>query len=484
MRVTLTIIIALLLTANAAAQDNPLTANAGFAAPALAGCNTDLRYLNQVSGWQESWPSQWIRAVDNDAEEGAVQQWSQAPKALMQLKINLQAGIKNEETAPRAVVLRIRQQLRDLSAALSNRDQQYFTAGDSKTGAQWNALMEERITPAVVDFTKFIEDVYLPAARVEPGLFNVRNGADCFEHAAEWWTTLRLSPDELRSTGNRLMEETRQQLMMTAREGESYTDIMARLRASQKTDTTTSAELIGLSAAALNRADAQTLTMFSKKAGKAITIVEIPEHVQASYPAGGYSSAQESGGVANYFINPSRPGERRLMAEVIAFHEGTPGHHLFFSYPRDTPSAGYNAGILEGWAIYAEYVADEMGLYSSPYDRQGMITKHLWATSRLIVEPGLHLGGWSREEAINFMLENTVMSQTEIEIEVDRYIAMPGQSLSYMLGADLIMSERERAKERMGGAFDIKAFHDVVLIPGVRPLPKLRADIREWSGVQ
>ena len=99
------------------------------------------------------------------------------------------------------------------------------------------------------------------------------------------------------------------------------------------------------------------------------------------------------------------------MAEVIAFHEGIPGHHLFFAYPRERESSGYNSGILEGWAIYTEYLADEVGLYSSTLDRQGMMAKHLWAASRLVVEPGLHLDGWSRDQAIEFMLENTLLSR-------------------------------------------------------------------------
>lgn len=172
------------------------------------------------------------------------------------------------------------------------------------------------------------------------------------------------------------------------------------------------------------------------------------------------------------------------MAEVIAFHETIPGHHLFYTYPQQPAGSHTNAGIIEGWAIYAEYLADEMGLFSSTLDRQGMIAKHLWAASRLLVEPGLHLHHWSREQAIQFMLDNTLLSRMEIEIEVDRYIAMPGQSLSYMLGANLIMDERERAHAALGKKFDIAAFHHVILAPGGRPLPVVRADIRRWVAGQ
>jgi len=269
-------------------------------------------------------------------------------------------------------------------------------------------------------------------------------------------------------------------LLASADDGEAFDDIMARLRKNQAEDTTTADALIAISQAALDRAEEQTLSVFAQKAGGDITVNEMPAHMQASFPAGFYQRP-EGDAPAAYVINPSRPGERRLMAEVIAFHEGAPGHHLFFAYPRDTAFSGYNAGLLEGWAIYAEYLADEMGLYSSNFDRQGMIAKHLWAASRLVVEPGLHLHGWSREDAINFMLENTLLSRTEIEIEVDRYIAMPGQSLSYMLGADFLLTAREAARVAMGDAFDVRSFHDVVLAPGVRPLPDVGADIERWA---
>lgn len=168
------------------------------------------------------------------------------------------------------------------------------------------------------------------------------------------------------------------------------------------------------------------------------------------------------------------------MAEVLAFHEGVPGHYLWDTYPRKVAEQGYNSGLLEGWAIYAEFLADDLNLYSSTFDRQGMMAKHLWAASRLIVEPGLHLKGWSRDTAVKFMLDNTFLSKHEAEIEVDRYIAMPGQSLGYILGANLILSERARAKSVLGEAFELAQFHDVILHKGVRPLPQVRNDIRNW----
>jgi uncharacterized protein (DUF885 family) len=204
----------------------------------------------------------------------------------------------------------------------------------------------------------------------------------------------------------------------------------------------------------------------------------LPAAMEASASAGFYRSPRD-GRPAAYVINLSRPDDRRLMAEVIAFHEALPGHHI--SAALALPDGDFNSGYAEGWALYSEYLADEMGLYSSPLDRAGMMAKHLWAASRLVVEPGLHLHGWSREQAVAFMRRHTALTDAEIAVEVDRYIATPGQSLSYMLGYDRIISARRYAERALGPRFDLRRFHDVVLGPGSRGLDRMHADVVRWA---
>lgn len=463
-------------------QSKPIVADSGFAAQALKNCQTDLRFLNQVVGWQVKWPRQWkstIAAGPNTAND-AYTTWSQVPAALTQTIEALRLGMSSEQTAPRAVVIRVHQQVRDLLADLTMANSKYtFKNIEHKNAAQWNTLISEDIATAISMFEKFIHNEYLPVANKAPGLSQLKGGAKCFTDAVTWWTTLTPSISEVEQIGQRFIKESHAQLLATGKEGETTKHILSTLRANTENNKTTTKELIAISEKALARAHEKNALSFSKQTKEEIVVLEMPKYMQASAPAGYYGKAQGNT-PARYIINPSRPNERRLMAEVIAFHEGMPGHHLWSAYPRKTPSTGYNSGILEGWALYSEYLADEMDLYSTTYDRQGMITKHLWAASRLIVEPGLHFRGWSREDAIRFMLENTVMSRTEIEIEVDRYIAMPGQSLSYILGADLIMSERKRAKDILGSDFDISEFHHAILEPGVRPLPQVREDINTW----
>lgn len=463
-------------------KHEPLLADSGFAAPALKNCNTDLRYLNQVVGWQVGWPRLWQGIVadgPNSADE-AIMVWSKAPAAITVAMETLRLGITSGETAPHIVVARVHQQIRDLLSDLSMPNSRYtFGNSEHKSAAQWNALVRENIVPAVSVFETFLRNEYLPVTQEAPGLSRLDGGTECFLNAAVWWTSLSLSQHEIEEIGRRFLDESRAQLLATGKAGDTVESMLTDLRSKTETEETTVKELISISEMALGRAYDKTLLSFSKRAKKEIVVHQMPGYMQDSAPAGYYNAAQGSV-PGRYIINTSRPNERRLMAEAIAFHEGIPGHHLWATFPREEPSTYYNSGLNEGWALYSEYLADEMDLYSSTYDRQGMIAKHLWAASRLIVEPGLHLDDWSREDAVRFMMENTVLSRTEIEIEVDRYIAMPSQSLSYILGADLILSERKRALDIMGDAFNLIEFHDVILAPGGRPLPRVREDIRAW----
>lgn len=478
-----TCLIAITILLCSTIQAKTLVADAGIAAKPLQDCKTDLRYLNQVLGWQVKWPKQWQGTTTSspDSINEALEMWSQFPAALNQTKDILRTSIPNKQTAPRAVVIRVHQQVRDLAEALHNKNSKYtFTETNNKNAIKWNALIKHKIAPAVADFEHFIHKEYMPASTADSGFSSLKGGNKCFSNSVKWWTTLNPSMAEIEAIGQKYLKDSRKQLLATGKAGDTVESILADLRTQSKENGILAGELVTLSESAITRAKNKSKRWFSKEINKKIAVTVMPKYMQDSAPAGYYSKAQGDE-PASYIINTSRSNERHLMSEVIAFHEGIPGHHLWVTYPREIPSKGYNSGILEGWALYSEYLADEMGLYSSTFDRQGMLTKHLWTASRLIVEPGLHLRGWSRDDAINFMIKNTVMSQAEIEIEVDRYIAMPGQSLSYMLGADLILSERQRAKEILGKSFDIAAFHDVILTAGVRPLPQVTRDIHLWT---
>jgi len=189
----------------------------------------------------------------------------------------------------------------------------------------------------------------------------------------------------------------------------------------------------------------------------------------------------------SYMINTYQPETRpRYEAEALAFHESVPGHHLQIAIAQELtglPEFRKHQGVtayVEGWGLYSEHLADEMGLYSSDVDRLGMLSFDAWRACRLVVDTGIHSMGWSRQKAIDYMTENSVLASNNIANEVDRYIAWPGQAVAYKIGQREILRLRDEAKRKLGARFDIKAFHDAVLANGAVALPVLRQEIEAY----
>lgn len=464
------------------AQAEPPVAGAGYGATPVSECKTDLSLLNQITGWQTSWPAEWARIAsapgNSAAQEAILLRWHQAPAALESDLMSLRSGAKAKRTAPRAVALRVRQQVRDLVRRLDDPSAEYYSKAEGSFSNEWRKLLRNSIVPALTRYEAFLSDQYLPATSDKSALALLDDGGKCFSEAARFWTTLTLTGDEIERAGNRIIDDVRERLLSLSDTDENIGEILERLRESSRATSLTSEELVSLSEKALQRAEGKLDEWFMASPQSDIGVVPMAEHMRDSFPAGFYQPAE--GGHAAYVINPSRPSDRRLMAEVIAFHEALPGRHLFYAYPRDIAGQQFNSGLAEGWAIYAETLADEMSLYSSTLDREGMHAKHLWSASRLVIEPRLHSGRWTRQEAISFMRRTTALPEEEIEVEIDRYLAMPGQSLSYSLGADVILRARSRAFSALGEKFDIRGFHDVVVRPGFRPLSEVEADVDAW----
>lgn len=474
----------LLLAAPAAAGAQPgngVEADAGFGAAGITDCGTDLRYLNQVFGWQVAWQREWesLAAAPDDQLRRQLAFWRTAPAALRTAEAALARTVAGGSgAAPRVIVERVLGQVDALAARLGRSAPAIPADADPELRRQWAALFADEIAPAVAHYRDYLRTTYLPAASPSAGLSGLPDAARCFRRAVRTFTSLDMPPEEIEALGNRLLRETEAELarLYHVRPG-GMPALLARLRDLREPGFD-QARLLGLTRAAIARGAAALPRMFPGPAQQPVEVEPMPAAMEADWPAGFYRYA-EGGRPAAYVINLSRPQERRLMTEVIAFHETLPGHHIRAAL--GLPAGEFNSGFLEGWGLYAEYLADEMGLYSSETDRAGMMAKHLWAASRLVVEPGLHLRGWTRVQAIAFMRSHTTLSDAEIAVEVDRYIASPGQSLSYMLGYDRIMGARRYAERVMGRRFDLRQFHQIVLGPGSRPLDQMVADVHRWA---
>ena len=239
---------------------------------------------------------------------------------------------------------------------------------------------------------------------------------------------------------------------------------------------------------ALERAWAVVDDWFGSRPETPCTVVPVPEAMAPAMPPAYYMQPPLDGSrPGTYFLNTYKPEERDLFEyESIHFHEGIPGHHFDRSLASELegiPTFRRYAQVYahtEGWGLYSERLADEMGLYSSDVDRLGMISADAWRAGRLVTDTGIHALGWSRQQAIEFLQKWTPIGLLTIEQEVDRYIGMPGQALAYKMGQLEILRLRDEARERLGERFDIKGFHDTMLVNGAMPLPLLSTAVDEW----
>jgi len=264
-------------------------------------------------------------------------------------------------------------------------------------------------------------------------------------------------------------------------------DLLRRLREDPAVRFEDAGEVVGVAHAAIERARAAAPRWFGRLPEAQVTIREYPEFRRAANPAESYTTDFSSGKLAGiYFINAFSPERKpRAPVESTAFHEGIPGHHLQIALALERGGSALgkyvtSSGFVEGWAMYAERLADEMGLFSADVYRLGRLSSEAFRAARLVVDSGLNVFGWPRQRAIDFLVTNAGLDPAFAASEVDRYAAWPGQATAYMLGALEIRRLRDEAEEALGSRFDVRAFHDAVLENGAVTLPLLRERIARF----
>ncbi len=359
------------------------------------------------------------------------------------------------------------------------------------------AAVKETVRPAIVRYRDFLHDELLPASRGpdKAGIGWLPNGQECYAATIEEHTNLELTADQIHTTGIEELKGIHKEFQVLGQRlwgTDDLQEIFHRLR-TDKTLFFQSPKAVQKKAdEALARARAAMPKWFGKLPQAACVVVPIPEH-EARYSTIAYYRPPNPDGSkpGQYFINTTKPETRpRHEAEVLAYHESIPGHHLQIAIAQEQGSLPMIRrhirpnSYIEGWALYTERLADEMGLYSSDLDRLGMLSFDAWRASRLVVDTGLHAKGWTRAQAIEFMAKNTPLARNNIDNEVDRYISWPGQALSYKLGQLEIRGLRSEAEKALGERFSLPAFHDAVLENGAVPLPVLRTRIEAWVQAQ
>ncbi len=347
------------------------------------------------------------------------------------------------------------------------------------------------IVPEYQELLRFLREDYLQAAAEKEGISFVPGGEEYYQYLVELHTTMQITPDEVHQTGLEEVDRIRNEMMEIVRErgfDEDFDGFLAYLRSDPKFYAESAEELLKETAYVLKKMDGKLPELFKTLPRLPYGIMEIPDYLAPRTATAYYSRGASDGTRAGFYaVNtydlPSRP-----LYEVVALslHEAVPGHHLQIALhqeqeelPRFRAGGGFTA-YTEGWALYSERLGLEVGMYEDPYSNFGRLSYEMWRALRLVVDTGIHAKGWSREEAVNYMAANSALSLHNIRSEVNRYIFWPGQALAYKMGEIKIRELREMAEDSLGEHFDLREFHDVILLSGSVPLSVLEDIVQNY----
>jgi uncharacterized protein (DUF885 family) len=450
-----------------------------------------------------------IKAPTPEAAQALLERNRKLPTLLGQVTDRLRAGLAAGRTPARVNIERSLNQLDKylaspvLSSSSSMGDPFTRFAGPQGWNgeAAWRAALvdvaRDTIRPAFERYRQFFADELLPAGRPHerPGLRWLAEGEALYDHFVRRHSTVDdLTPEEIHRIGldelDRLAGEYAEvghRLFATT----DTTEIFHRLRSDEALRYTSGDDIMADARRYLAAATAAIGAWFGRLPKTPCEITAIPSAIAEDMPMAYYFPPADDGSrPGTYFVNTADPGHKnRFETASVAYHEAIPGHHLQLAIATELDGVPAfqrlshgNTAYVEGWGLYAERLASEMGLYADDLERIGMLAADSWRSCRLVVDTGLHALGWSRQRAIDFMAANAPVSVGEIEVEVDRYIGMPGQALAYKIGQREIFRLRAEARDRLGDRFDIRAFHDVVLGSSSVTLPVLRHLVGSWAG--
>jgi uncharacterized protein (DUF885 family) len=361
-------------------------------------------------------------------------------------------------------------------------------ADDEEFIAAYTAVLDSDVRDAMIAYRNFLADDY--QGHDGPGVGANPDGARCYAASVRFWASSSMDADEIHRMGLSEMARIQNEMLEIAKASFGTDDVKAlltELRSNPEYTFANEQEMLDTITAAVERGKAAVGDWFGYVPEAELRIVQSPAYEKDS--GGGFYSVGLADGSRPgiYTVGTYNPTAiSKAGPESTAFHESYPGHHLQMTVALRNESAHpifrymTVSGTVEGWALYTERLADEMGLYSSDLARLGMLSNEAYRAARLVVDPGMHVMGWTRDEAIQYMLDHTTESRGGIEGEVDRYSAVPGQATSYLIGSLEIQRLRQRAEEAFGDEFDIREFHDRILASGGVTIPMLSASIEAW----
>jgi uncharacterized protein (DUF885 family) len=427
------------------------------------------------------------------------------PVRMDQVIALLQQGIRERMVHPRIIMERIpaqiaKQIVNDPTQSGFYKPFKHFPKSISpedqeRLQKEAREAVEQQVVPAFTKFKHFFETEYLPACYDKVGAWQLPHGEELYAYFVRSYTTTKETPEEVHQIGlkevARINKEMDRIMQQTGFKG-SRSEFFQFLRTDPQFFYKTPEELFEAYKALAKTVDPNLVKVFRKLPREPYGVDAIPAAVAPDTTAAYYRPGAADGSRAGtYFVNLYKPDARpKWEMTALTLHESVPGHHLQIALAHELGEMpkfrryGEYTVYVEGWGLYAESLGDDMGLYDDPYSKFGQLSYEMWRAVRLVVDTGMHVKHWTREQAIQYFMENCPKHELDITNEIDRYIAWPGQALAYKTGELKIKELRARAKEKLGANFDLKEFHDVVLASGPVPLDILEQNVDEWIGTK
>lgn len=458
----------------------------------LRVCKLELWAVSHFTGWQTYLPE--IAALQPVGDAGkrsdALKRWGSLPKFLDIEIANLRQGLKQGYSAPKPVVKRVIQQLDGMLAlpiGASPFSAPALLDEDLAFRKQYLAVAEQKINPAIRKYRDFLEREYLPKARDTLAVTALPNGAACYQAFLRYFTTLNRAPKEVYDLGERTVAENAAVVADLGSKLYGTRDVPTIVKQNKEAPANqfkSADDALTYAKDLLQVALEKSRPLFVKLPDQSVVVEIMPVYQDDSGVSANYMQSGDKSKPGRYmFPYKHWESESRGLAEITLVHETVPGHHLQIalalerSQPTRISQLVANSAYIEGWARYAERLSEEAGIYRTDFAR---ISRRVWPARGMVVDPGIHAMGWSREKAVDYLVSTGRFDAKSADEAVDRIATMPGQLTSYDSGGLEFVALRQEAEEALGPAFDIQQFHQAALEEGAVPLQELREHVRAW----
>ncbi|HVR25771.1 MAG TPA: DUF885 family protein [Candidatus Polarisedimenticolia bacterium] len=429
---------------------------------------------------------------------------NQIPRAFDQTTANMRQGMRDGLMPPRYLLEKVAAEAEDVANKTGENSpfaKPVKVFSSSVPSSEQKRLREAvlaaiagQILPAYQHFAAFVREEYAPRGRMEPGVWSLPDGAARYRFAIRSITTTDQTPEEIHALGLKQIDEVESEMLTLAHKlgFKDLASLNEHIKSDRRFYATSGQQVLDLYTNYARSMERELPLLFGHLPKSKLTVIPMEASRSKNAVPADYSNGTPDGLRPGHInVNEWDPEHRLVLnIEAIAYHEGIPGHHLQLSLAQEMGNlpefrrhAGYTA-FVEGWALYAERLGKEVGHYQDPYSDYGRLENEMWRAIRLVVDTGVHEKHWSREQMVEYFHRYTAMDEPNIQSEVDRYIAWPGQALAYKLGQLEILKLRDEAKQKLGEKFDIRAFHDEVLANGALPLDVLDSEVNLWINGQ